>query len=171
MAAPNQSPRLLICSKLLLPFVVHHPLAVTLIATLSANIMTILITGAAGRTSGYVIRALLQGPQPPALRLLVRSEKSKEKVQVEYGVKPADVVVADYLEQKALRAALDGVDVVFHNGPSFHAQETAMGIAVVDAAKQAGVKHFVFSSVHLSLLTKLLNHKVKLEYVISPHVS
>lgn len=133
--------------------------------------MTILITGAAGRTSGYVIRALLQGPQPPALRLLVRSEKSKEKVQVEYGVKPADVVVADYLEQKALRAALDGVDIVFHNGPSFHAQETAMGIAVVDAAKQAGVKHFVFSSVHLSLLTKLLNHKVKLEYVISPHVS
>ncbi|KAI0089559.1 NAD-P-binding protein [Irpex rosettiformis] len=131
--------------------------------------MTILITGAAGRTSGYVIRALQRSPQPPALRLLVRSEGSAKKVQETYGVGPSSVAITDYLERKSLHAALQGVDVVFHNGPSFNSQEAAMGIAVIDAAREAGVKHFVYCSVLFSLLTKLLNHKPKLaveEYLI-----
>lgn len=127
--------------------------------------MTILITGAAGRTSGYVIRALLQSLQTSNLRLLVRSEESSKRVQETYGVGTSSIVIADYLEQKSLRAALQGVDIVFHNGPAFHAQETAMGIAVIDAARVAGVKHFVYCSVLFPLLTKLLNHKVKLGQV------
>ncbi|KAJ3009159.1 hypothetical protein NUW54_g2883 [Trametes sanguinea] len=52
-------------------------------------------------------------------------------------------------------------DIVFHNGPGFHALETAMGIALIDAAKKAGVKHFVYCSVLFPVLTKLLNHKAK----------
>ena len=129
--------------------------------------MPILVTGAAGRTSGSIIRTLLQSPEPPALRLLVRSNVSADKVQKAYGVKSSSVVIADYLEQSSLRSALRGVDVVFHNGPAFHAQETAMGIAVIDAAKEAGVKHFVYCSVLFPLLTKLINHKAKLAYVTS----
>ena len=86
-------------------------------------------------------------------------------MQKAYGVKSSSVVIADYLEQSSLRSALQGVDVIFHNGPAFHAQETAMGIAVIDAAKEAGVKHFVYCSVLFPLLTKLMNHKAKLAYV------
>ena len=128
--------------------------------------MTILITGAAGRTSGHVIRALLQTePAPPDLRFLVRSHASAHKLRERYKVDASSIVVADYLEQKSLSPAFKNVDVVFHNGPVFHAQETAMGIALIDAAKQAGVKHFVYCSVLFPLLTKLLNHIAKLPYV------
>lgn len=124
--------------------------------------MVILITGAAGRTSGYVIQALLQSPTKPALRLLVRSSLSAQKVQEKHDVESSSIVVADYLEQSSLGPALQGVHIVFHNGPAFHSQEAAMGIAVIDAAKAAGVKHFVYCSVLFPLLTKLVNHKVKL---------
>ena len=54
--------------------------------------------------------------------------------------------LGDYLEASTLPPALKGVDIVFHNGPAFHALESAMGIALIDAAKQAGVKHFVYCS-------------------------
>lgn len=70
-------------------------------------------------------------------------------------------VVGDYLEQSTLASAFKGVDIVFYNGPAFHQQETAMGIAAIDAAKAAGVKHFVFCSVLFPFLDDLLGHKVK----------
>ncbi|EJF62915.1 NAD(P)-binding protein [Dichomitus squalens LYAD-421 SS1] len=110
---------------------------------------TILITGAAGRTSGYVLRALLESKSvPPSdIRLFVRSQGA--------------FALGDYLEASTLPPALKGVDIVFHNGPAFHALESAMGIALIDAAKQAGVKHFVYCSVLYSVLTKMVNHKAK----------
>jgi len=134
--------------------------------------MTILVTGAAGRTSSYVIEALFMvaGPVPPDLRLLVRSEKSVEKVMTKFPqLPPTSFVVADYLNADSLPRALNGCDIVFHNGPAFHSQETAMGIALIDAAKAEGVKHFVYCSVLFPLLAKLINHKAKLgveEYLI-----
>ncbi|OBZ76940.1 NAD(P)H azoreductase [Grifola frondosa] len=132
--------------------------------------MTILITGAAGRTSGHVIKALLDSPNPPELRLLVRSQAAVDKLKTEFPkLPPASFVIGDYLEASTLPPAFKGVDIVFHNGPAFHSQETAMGIALIDAAKQAGVKHFVYCSVLFPVLTKLLNHKVKCfveEYLI-----
>lgn len=124
--------------------------------------MTILITGAAGRTSGYVIRALLDSAPTPSLRLLVHSTAGAETVRKHYHLPDSAVVVGDYLDQNTLRSAFQDVDVVFHNGPVFHSQETAMGIALIDNAKEAGVKHFVYCSVLFPLLTKLLNHEVKL---------
>lgn len=126
--------------------------------------MTILITGAAGRTSSYVIQALLNSPTttPKDLLLLVRSESSLDKVKQKWPQLPSSAfVVGDYLEQSTLASAFKGVDIVFYNGPAFHQQETAMGIAAIDAAKAAGVKHFVFCSVLFPFLDDLLGHKVK----------
>lgn len=126
----------------------------------------ILVTGAAGRTSGYVIRALLASPvvKPEDLRLLVRREDAVKKLQEKHPQLPAtSFVIADYLEHSTLRPALRGIDVIFHNAPAMHQLETAMGISLIDAAKEAGVKHFVYCSVLLPLLSKLLNHIVKLK--------
>lgn len=127
---------------------------------------TVLITGAAGRTSRYVIRTLLDFGNKLDLRLFVRSEAAVEKLRAEFSQLPRSAfVLGDYLEYSTLGSVLKGVDVVFHNGPLFHSQETAMGIAIIDAAKDAGVKHFVFCSVLFPLLHKLLNHEAKLPCV------
>ena len=124
---------------------------------------TVLITGAAGRTSGYVLRALLDSKANFNIRLLVRSEAAVEKVRAQYPQLPRSAfAIGDYLEYSTLGPALEGVDIVFHNGPGFHSQETAMGIAIIDAAIAAGIKHFVYCSVLFPLLHKLLNHEVKL---------
>lgn len=124
----------------------------------------ILVTGAAGRTSGYVLRALLASGavKPEQLRLLVRSEESVQKVQQAHAELPRSAfVVGDYLQKDTLAPALRGVDVVFHNPPAFHPLESAMGIALIEASKAAGVKHFVFCSVLFPVLSKLLNHDCK----------
>ena len=126
---------------------------------------TVLITGAAGRTSGFVIKALLESKAALNLRLFVRSEAAVEKVQAKFpSLKRGAFVLGDYLEYSTLGPAFKGVDIVFHNGPGFHSQETAMGIATIDAARDAGVKHYVYCSVLFPLLHKLLNHEVKLRY-------
>ena len=130
--------------------------------------MTILITGASGRTSGFVIKVLLDVSPTPDLRLFVRSEAAIQKLTAKYpGLKPTNFVIGDLLEASTIPPAVAGIDVVFHNGPSLISNETAMGIALVDAAKAAGVKHFVFCSVLHPILTKLLNHKAKRECVVS----
>ena len=124
----------------------------------------ILVTGAAGRTSGYVIATLLNQStvKPEDLRLLVRSEEAVKRLQARHPqLARGSFAIGDYLEQSTLAPALDGVDVVFHNAPAFHPMETGMGIAVIDAAKRAGVKHFVYCSVLFPVLNKLLNHGVK----------
>lgn len=130
--------------------------------------MTILITGAAGRTSSYVVQALLNSSAfaPKDLRLLVRSESSLSKVKQKWPqLPPSAFVIGNYLDMSSLPPAFQNVDIVFHNGPPFHQQETAMGIAVIDAAKAAGVRHFVLCSVLFPILDNLLNHKVKRLYV------
>ncbi|KAI0722968.1 NAD(P)-binding protein [Earliella scabrosa] len=127
--------------------------------------MTVLITAAAGRTSSFVIKALLESASvsPSDLRLFVRSQESVAKVKERFPqLADSAFAIGDYLEASTLPPALKGVDVVFHNAPAFHALESAMGIALIDAAKVAGVKHFVYCSVLFPILTKLLNHKAKL---------
>ena len=126
--------------------------------------MSVLITGASGRTSGYVIQALLATPSPPALRLFVLSDAGAQRVTAAHpGLGPANFVRGDLLDASTIPAAVAGVDVVFHNAPSFVPNEAGMGIALIDAAKAAGVKHFVYCSVLHPILTKLVNHKVKRE--------
>lgn len=126
--------------------------------------MVILITAAAGRTSGYVLKELLASKSVKAedLRLLVRSEASIKKVQSRHKQLPrSSFVIADFLEKSTLGPAVEDVDIVFHNAPAFSPLESAMGIALIDAAKEAGVKHFVYCSVLFPVLRKLLNHDVK----------
>lgn len=131
----------------------------------------VLVTGASGRTSGYVIRALLNSASPPDLRLFVRSEAAiKNLTSQDPRLKAAKFAIGDFLEESTLPPAVQGVDVIFHNAPALHPNETAMGIALIESAKAAGVKHFVYCSVIHPQLTKLLNHKVKRECVVSAPV-
>ncbi len=54
-----------------------------------------------------------------------------------------------------------GVEKVYYVGPTLHPGEREMGLAAVDAARAAGVKHFVFSSVLHAITTDLIQHEIK----------
>jgi nucleoside-diphosphate-sugar epimerase len=125
-----------------------------------APLLLVTSTGRAGR---HLISTLLSLPECPAIRVIARSNANiQESFPPQLRSAPNSIVVADHFQGREFESAFRGVSIVFHNGPSVHAQEEAMSLAVIDAAKEAGVKHFVLCSVFHPMRTKLHTHKVKL---------
>jgi uncharacterized protein YbjT (DUF2867 family) len=73
-----------------------------------------------------------------------------------------ETVIGDLNEPEGLAAAVAGMEGVFHIGPAFAQSEADMGVAMVDAARQAGVRKFVFSGVIHPAITAMVNHAAKL---------
>lgn len=73
----------------------------------------------------------------------------------------AEVMIGDASDPATLARAMEGVEAVYHIGPSAHPKEREMGLAAIDAALAAGVKHFVFSSVLHAIVSDLIQHEVK----------
>jgi len=117
--------------------------------------MKILVVGAAGKTAGLVVPALLE--RGAVVRALVRKP---EQVQLARSRGAAELAVGDLADPESLDAALVGVDGVFHIGPVFAPDEARLGLNIVEAAQRAGVRKFVFSSVIHPILD-LPNHAAK----------
>jgi uncharacterized protein YbjT (DUF2867 family) len=101
------------------------------------------------------------------LRACVRSDESARAVRAA-GV--PDVIVGDMSDPDVLARAMQGVEKVYYVGPALHPREREMGLAAVDAARAAGVRHFVFSSVLHPIITDLVQHEIKRdieEYLVS----
>jgi uncharacterized protein YbjT (DUF2867 family) len=108
---------------------------------------TILVLGATGRQGGAVAREL--AVRGFSLRALTRDpEKPAAKALRALG---ATVVGGDFDDARSLAVAMEGVDGVYSVQTPYASggsdRETREGIAVVDAATAAGVKHLVYSSV------------------------
>jgi nucleoside-diphosphate-sugar epimerase len=128
----------------------------------------LLLVTSTGRPSRQLISTLLSLPDCPAIRVIARSnENIQEHFPPQLRSSPHSIVVADHFQGTAFESAFRNVSIVFHNGPAVHAQEGAMSLAVIDAAKEAGVRHFVLCSVFHPMRTKLQTHKVKLGCAIS----
>lgn len=117
---------------------------------------TVLAIGAAGRFAGLVVPELAR--RGAKIRGLVRNPKQAGEVR-KHGA--AEVAVGDLRDAASLDAALEGVDRVFYIAPAFQPDEAELGQSVVDAAKRAGARRFVFSSVIHPTLTALGNHGAK----------
>jgi uncharacterized protein YbjT (DUF2867 family) len=125
----------------------------------------LLVTAAHGNQGKLLIPRLLT--TGVALRACVRSDESARALRTA-GV--ADVVVGDMSHPDVLAQAMDGVQKVYYVGPALHPEERDMGFAAIDAARAAGVQHFVFSSVLHAIITDLVQHEIKRdleEYLIS----
>lgn len=116
----------------------------------------ILVTAANGNQGKQLIPRLLAAGL--AVRACVRSEESAQALR-EAGV--AEVIVGDLAEPGLLRRAMEGMDTAYHVGPTLHPKELEIGFAAVDAARSAGVKHFVMSSVLHAITTDLVQHEIK----------
>lgn len=74
-----------------------------------------------------------------------------------------DVHEGDLLDPAALDAAFAGARTVIHVGPGLQARETVIGQGVIDAAKRAGIAHFIYVSVIHPQIGQLMNHRAKLQ--------
>lgn len=105
-----------------------------------------LVTGATGKQGGATahhlirrgrrVRALTRNPDGAAARALRESG--------------ADVVKGDLDDRSSLDRALEGVDSVFsvqNFWETGYDKEIEQGLRLVDAAREAGVRHFVYASV------------------------
>jgi len=122
----------------------------------------ILVTSAYGNNGRRLIpRLAKEGIDVCALNLSDRTTELKE-----LGAK--EVIVGNALDPVTLDKAMDGVKSVFHVGPSFHPQEAEMGVAVINAASNAEVEHFVYDSVLHPQISALLQHRMKL--IVEEHL-
>lgn len=119
--------------------------------------MQVLVVGAAGNFAGLVVPELKK--RGVKIRALVRSEAQAARAR-ERGAD--ETTLGDLEDPGSLCTAADGVDGVFHMGPAFAPNESDMGIAMVEAARAADVRRFVFSSVIHPFLSALSNHAAKL---------
>ena len=116
----------------------------------------LLVTAAHGNQGKLLIPRLLAAGVD--VRACVRSDESAGALRAA-GV--TDVVVGDLSNPDVLAQAMDGVEKVYYIGPALHPKERDMGFAAVDAARAAGVRHFVFSSVLHAIITDLVQHEIK----------
>ncbi len=116
--------------------------------------MKILMTGATGKFAGLVLPQLKK--QGLDVTALVQNE-NKGKQALESGAD--EFVIGDLYDPATLRNATKGINGVFHIIPAFN-REVEAGLNMVEAAREAGVSKFVFSSVYHPSLS-LANHADK----------
>ncbi len=111
-----------------------------------ANTGVVLVTGATGRQGGTVIEHLISAGFP--VRALVRDPNKPRATEL--ADKGANLAEGDLDDPASLGRALEGVYGVFSVQNFFQAGyegEIRQGTSLADAAKAAGVSHFVYSSV------------------------
>ena len=116
----------------------------------------VLAVGAAGKFAGLVVPELVKRGAT------VRGLTSKpEHAEIARKNGAAEVAFGDLNDEGTLKAALEGVDRVFYIAPVFAPDEVQLGLNMVEAAKSAGVRRIVFSSVIHPILSHLENHGAK----------
>lgn len=117
---------------------------------------TALVVGASGRSGGLVAAELAR--RGVTVRALARSDTAAQAARVNGAT---EIAQGDLRDSESLKLALRNVDAVYHVGPPFQADEAELGVAMVEAAKRAGIRKFVFSSV-IHPANGLANHASKL---------
>lgn len=118
--------------------------------------MKVLMIGATGTYASHVVPELKQ--RGVTIRALVRD---KDKIDAARQQGADEAIVGDLNDADSLSAAASGMEGVFHLNPAFAPNEAELGVAMVDAAKAAGVRKFVFSGVIHPSIAALSNHAAK----------
>jgi uncharacterized protein YbjT (DUF2867 family) len=118
--------------------------------------MKVLMIGATGHYASLLLPELTR--RGATVRALIRDES---KVAEARGHGAAEIAIGDLRRPETLSKAVEGVDGVFHLGPAFAPDESQMGVTMVEAARAAGVRKFVFSGAIHPSISKLSNHTAK----------
>lgn len=110
----------------------------------------ILITGATGHLGKATVDFLLKKVPASEIAVLVRDE-SKVSDLKEKGV---NIRIGDYHDKNSLTAALAGIDKVLLISSNDFNDRLGQHQRVVDAAKETGVKHLLYTSVSMQNIEK-----------------
>jgi uncharacterized protein YbjT (DUF2867 family) len=117
----------------------------------------VLAVGAAGQFAGLVVPELKQ--RGARVRGLVRDPA---KVADARSRGASEVVVGDLRDRAGMAATFKGIDAVFYIAPASLPDEAEVGRAVVHAAREAGVRRFVFSALIHPTIGALHHHTAKI---------
>ena len=117
---------------------------------------TILAVGSSGKFAGLVIPELAK--RGAKIRGLVRKASEGDKVLT---MGATEIAVGDLADSASIAKALEEISSIFYIAPAFLPEEAEVGKAMVTAARKAGVRRFVFSSVIHPILSVLINHAAK----------
>jgi uncharacterized protein YbjT (DUF2867 family) len=120
------------------------------------NALKVLAVGAAGPSASLVVPELLK--RNVSVRAFIHKQEDQATVQ-KLGI--SDMVVGELSDAAAVAKAVEGMDAVFYIAPAALENEAEVGKQFVAAAKQAGVRRIVFSSVIHPVLSELVNHADK----------
>lgn len=129
--------------------------------------MTLLVTAATGNLGRLVIDRLIARGADPASIVAGARDTSKAADIAARGVR---VAALDYDRPETVTAALDGVDSVLLISGSEVGRRVPQHQAVVDAAKDAGVAKFVYTSAPKATTSDLVvapEHKVTEELIVA----
>jgi NAD(P)H dehydrogenase (quinone) len=129
--------------------------------------MTILITGASGHLGRLAVEATLA--RGVAAGDVVAGARNLDAVAdlAERGIRTAHV---DYTVPASLDAAFEGVETVVLISSDAVGQRASQHAAVIDAAKKAGVAHFVYTSAPRATTSALIlapEHKATEEAIVA----
>jgi uncharacterized protein YbjT (DUF2867 family) len=102
----------------------------------------ILLTGASGKTGKAILKVLARKGE--AVRALVHHQDQTAEALQDGAVQ---AVCGDLLNLPQLMDAMQGITGVYAMCPNMHPQEVLIGERLLQAAKSAGVKRFVYHSV------------------------
>lgn len=116
----------------------------------------ILVTGASGNSGLRVVREL--AARGADVRAMVGREASLPRVR-EAGARQA--LVARFDDPASIDAALRGASAVYHVCPPMSDAEVAIGQRMIESARRAGVRRFVFQSLVHAQVDALAHHRDK----------
>lgn len=102
----------------------------------------ILVTGAAGKTGQAVVQELVR--RGNAVRAFVYRP---EQIGVLLNLGAKEAVAGDMRDEAAFKQVSQGVDAIYHICSNMNPNEVAIGQTAIEAARRAGVNHFVYHSV------------------------
>jgi NAD(P)H dehydrogenase (quinone) len=117
----------------------------------------ILVTGAAGKTGRAVVKALAASGK--RVRAFTRTPNHANAL---FALGAAEVNVGRFTDARALALAAGGAEAIYHICPNVSPHEVAYARAVASAARDHGVKRFVYHSVLHPQIEAMPHHWQKL---------
>ena len=119
--------------------------------------MRILVTSSTGLTGKAVVEAMAS--RGIGVRAMIHSDRKADEMLV---LGASETIVGDIASYEDLLSAMRGMDAIYYICPTAREDEAEIGIMAIKAAKETGIKRFIYQSVLHSIEPALPHHRQKL---------